>query len=65
MEGGGAAGLQIELEDEDEDEKALAEMTEDEIQILNSQFAHIYASDPELRAALKDEVEQLTLLQKY
>jgi|LakMenE01Jun11ns_1017448.scaffolds.fasta_scaffold9867564_4 hypothetical protein len=36
MEGGGAAGLQIELEDEDEDEKALAEMTEDEIQILNS-----------------------------
>jgi len=32
MQGGGAAGLQIELEDEDEDdEKALMEMTEEEI----------------------------------
>ena len=32
MQGGGAAGLQIELEDDDEDdEKALMEMTEEEI----------------------------------
>lgn len=36
MAGGGAQGLQIELEDDDEDEKAIAEMTEDEIEILNS-----------------------------
>lgn len=55
MAGGGAQGLQIELEDDDEDEKAIAEMTEDEIEILNSQFQQIYQSDPELRSALKDD----------
>lgn len=65
MAGGGAAGLQIELEDDEEDEKAIAEMKEEEIEILNAQFARIYAADPELRAALKDDVESLTLLQKY
>lgn len=66
MAGGGADGLQIELEDEDEDdEKALADMTEEDIEILNAQFAQIYARDPELKAALREDVDQLTLLQKY
>ena len=40
-------------------------MKEDEIEILNAQFARIYAADPELRAALKEDVESLSLLQKY
>lgn len=49
MQGGGAAGLQIELEDDDEDdEKALMEMTEEEIGALEKQFALLYAAEPEL-----------------
>ncbi len=43
---GGAAGLQIELEDdEEEDEKAVMEMTEEEIAIVEAQFAKLYAAD--------------------
>ena len=35
MQGGGAAGLQIEIEDDDEDdEEALRQMTEEEINAL-------------------------------
>ena len=53
MQGGGAAGLQIELEDDDEDdEKALMEMTEEEIGALEKQFALLYAAEPELQSAL-------------
>ena len=62
---GGAAGLQIELEDdEDEDEKAIAEMTEEEMEAIETQFAKLYAADPELQNALGD-INALTLLQKY
>ena len=65
MQGGGAAGLQIELEDDDEDdEKALMEMTEEEIQALEKQFALLYAAEPELQSAL-GELDQLSVLQKY
>ena len=64
MAGGGAAGLQIELE-EDDDEKELAQMTEEEIEIINSNFAAIYARDAELRKMLPENINQLTLLQKY
>jgi spore coat protein CotF len=58
-----AAELQIELEDDDE--KALAEMSEEDIELLNANFAQIYARDPELKAMLPDDISQLTLLQKY
>lgn len=62
---GGAAGLQIELEDDDEDdEKAVMEMTEEEVQAVEAQFAKLYQTDPELQSAL-GEMENLTLLQKY
>ena len=65
MQGGGAAGLQIELEDNDEDdEKALMEMTEEDIQALEKQFALLYAAEPELQSAL-GELDQLSVLQKY
>ena len=41
---GGAAGLQIELEDDDEEdiEKAIADMTEEELEIVETQFAKLY-----------------------
>lgn len=52
MEGGGAAGVHIDYDDDD-DEKELAQMTEEEIEILNANFAAIYARDPELQAMLK------------
>lgn len=58
-----AAELQIELEDDDE--KALAEMSEEDIELLNANFAQIYARDPELKAMLPEDISQLTLLQKY
>lgn len=45
---GGAAGLQIELEDEDDDEKVVAEMTEEEMEAVEAQFAKLYAADPDL-----------------
>ena len=65
MQGGGAAGHQIELEDNDEDdEKALMEMTEEDIQALEKQFALLYAAEPELQSAL-GELDQLSVLQKY
>ena len=65
MQGGSAAGLQIELEDNDEDdEKALMEMTEEDIQALEKQFALLYAAEPELQSAL-GELDQLSVLQKY
>lgn len=37
-------------------------MTEDEIEMLNAQFAQVYARDAELRAALREDVDQLTVL---
>lgn len=37
-------------------------MTEEEIEMLNAQFAQIYARDPELRSALREDVEQLSVL---
>jgi hypothetical protein len=49
-----AAELQIELEDDDE--KALAEMSEEDIELLNANFAQIYARDPELKAMLPDDI---------
>lgn len=61
MAGGGAAGLQIELEEDDEIEA----MTEEEKEIINSNFAAIYARDPELRAMLPEKIDSLTLQQKY
>lgn len=64
MEGGGAAGVHIDYDD-DEDEKELANMTEEQIEILNANFAAIYARDPELQSYLKGNVDKLTLLQKY
>ena len=46
---GGAAGLQIELEDDEElDEKAIMEMSEEEIQAIEAQFAKLYEAEPEL-----------------
>lgn len=59
----GAAGLQIELED-DEDEKALMSMTPEEEEAIETQFAKLYAGDPELQNAMGD-ISQLNLLQKY
>lgn len=64
MAGGGAAGLQIELEDEDY-EKDLAQMTAEDRELLNANFAQIYARDPELRAMLPENIDQLTDEQKY
>ena len=62
MQGGGAAGLQIELEDDEEDdEEAIKQMSEEEIQALEKQFALLYTSEPELQQAL-GELEDLTLL---
>ena len=63
MAGGGAAGLQIELEEDDEedDEEAIKQMSEEEIQALEKQFALLYTSEPELQQAL-GELEDLTLL---
>lgn len=61
MAGGGAAGLQIELEEDDDVEG----MTEEEKEIINSNFAAIYARDAELRAMLPEKIETLTLQQKY
>lgn len=59
---GGAAGLQIELEDDEEDdEKAIAEMTEEEMEAVEAQFAKLYSADPELQNAL-GEINDLTLL---
>ena len=45
---GGAAGLQIELEDDEEDEKAVMDMTEEEVAMVEAQFLKLYAADPEL-----------------
>lgn len=46
----GAAGLQIELEDEeDDDEKALMEMSEEELAIVEAQFEKLFASHSELQ----------------
>lgn len=62
---GGAAGLQIELEDdEEEDEKTVMEMTEEEIAMVEAQFAKLYAADSQLQSAL-GQASELTLLQKY
>ena len=63
---GGAAGLQIELEDDEEEdiEKAVADMTEEELEMVETQFAKLYAADPELQGAL-GEITQLTIEQKY
>lgn len=64
MAGGGAAGLQIELEDEDY-EKDLAQMNDEDRELLNANFAQIYARDPELRAMLPENIDQLSDEQKY
>lgn len=61
---GGAAGLQIELEDDEEDEKAVLDMSEEEIAVVEAQFAKLYAADPELQSAI-GQASSLTLLQKY
>lgn len=61
---GGAAGLQIELEDEEDDEKVIAEMGEEDMKAVESQFAVLYAADSELQNAL-GQIDNLTLLQKY
>lgn len=61
---GGAAGLQIELEDEEDDEKIVQEMSEEEIEQVETQFAKLYAADADLQSAL-GQIENLTLLQKY
>lgn len=64
---GGAAGLQIELEDEDDeeiDEKALMEMSKEEIQAIETQFAKLYEHLPDLQSAV-GHVSNLSLLQKY
>ena len=46
----GAAGLQIELDDEDEDdEKALMEMSEEELAVIEAQFEKLFQSQPELQ----------------
>lgn len=59
---GGAAGLQIELEDDDEDdEKAIMDMTEEEVALVEAQFAKLYAADPELQSAI-GSISSLSLL---
>mmetsp|Transcript_21715 Transcript_21715/g.26751 ORF Transcript_21715/g.26751 Transcript_21715/m.26751 type:complete len:107 (-) Transcript_21715:389-709(-) len=48
----GAAGLQIELEDEDDDdddEKALMEMSEEELAVVEAQFEKLFQSHPDLQ----------------
>ena len=46
----GAAGLQIELGDEDDDdEKALMEMSEEELAVIEQQFEKLFQTQPELQ----------------
>ena len=46
----GAAGLQIELEDEDDDdEKALMEMSEEELAVIEQQFEKLFQTQPGLQ----------------
>ena len=61
---GGAAGIQIELEDDEDDEKALAEMSEEELAMVEMQFAKLYEADPELQSAI-GSISSLDILQKY
>ena len=39
-------------------------MTDEELEIVETQFAKLYAADPELQSAL-GEITQLTIEQKY
>ena len=57
----GAAGLQIEMDDDEEDLKALAEMSDEEIEMVEAQFAKLHAADPELQSAV-GSVNNLNLL---
>lgn len=61
---GGVSGLQIEHDDDDDDLKALAEMTEEEMDVVETQFAKLYSADPELQQAV-GSITNLNLLQKY
>jgi len=61
---GGAAGLLIELEDDDEDEKVLESMSEEELAVIEAQFAKLYQEDPELQQAI-GSINNVTLVQKY
>lgn len=45
--------MQIELEDEeDDDEKVVAEMTQEEMEAVETQFEKLYNADPELQGAI-------------
>lgn len=61
---GGVSGLQIEHDEDDDDLKALAEMTEEEMDVVETQFAKLYSADPELQQAV-GSIANLNLLQKY
>lgn len=61
---GGAAGLLIELEDDDDDEKILESMSEEEVAVIEAQFAKLYSEDPELQSAI-GSIDNVTLVQKY
>ena len=53
------------MEDDDEvDEEALKDMSEEEVQALEAQFAKLYAADPDLQSAL-GSIQNLSLIQKY
>lgn len=61
---GGVGALRGEADSDEEDLKALAEMTEEEMDVVEAQFAKLYAADPELQAAV-GSMNNLNLLQKY
>lgn len=68
MQGGGAAGLQIELQEEEEedmDEKALEAMPKAEKKALEEQFMALYKQDPMLKQVLGSDPSALSLYQKY
>jgi hypothetical protein len=58
MQGGGAAGLQIELQ---EDEKALEAMPKAEKKALEEQFMALYKQDPMLKQVLGSDPSALSL----
>lgn len=69
MQGGGAAGLQIELQEDEEeeemDEETLDQMSEADKKALEEQFMTLYRQDPVLKQVLGKDPANLSLFQKY
>ena len=61
---GGAAGLQIELDDEDDELKAMQEMSQEELDMIEAQFGKLYAANPDLQSAL-GSLDSISIMQKY